>query len=186
MSLTQPTLKMSKSHPNPSSRIHLSDPPELIARKIRGALTDDVGGPITYEPDLRPGVSNLLDIMASLAQQQQQDVNDNNGSGAGSDPQQSAATAATTAVAAQTLAKKHFQTSNLKDFKNEVTKTIVHALEPFRAEYERLMKLDEDGKGDLDEIARVGAEKARIKARGTRDRVREAVGIGGCVAVGGR
>ena len=62
MSLTAPTKKMSKSDPNPNSRILITDDEETIHRKFRTALTDTQGG-ISYDPENRPGVSNLLAIL---------------------------------------------------------------------------------------------------------------------------
>lgn len=61
MSLTDPTKKMSKSDPNPKSRILITDSEETIRQKFRTALTDSQDG-ISYDPERRPGVSNLLDI----------------------------------------------------------------------------------------------------------------------------
>jgi tryptophanyl-tRNA synthetase len=65
MSLKEPTLKMSKSHEDPRSRILLTDSHEEIHKKVRVALTDSKAG-ISYDPKTRPGVSNLLDILSHL------------------------------------------------------------------------------------------------------------------------
>lgn len=62
MSLTEPSKKMSKSDPNPNSRILITDEEETIRQKFRTALTDSQEG-ISYDPERRPGVSNLLDIL---------------------------------------------------------------------------------------------------------------------------
>ena len=62
MSLTDPKLKMSKSHPNERSRILLTDSEDIIRDKIRTAITDSESN-ITYDPGRRPGVSNLLEIL---------------------------------------------------------------------------------------------------------------------------
>lgn len=61
MSLTQPTAKMSKSHKSDRSRILLSDSPDEIRTKVSLALTDSLPG-ISYDPEERPGISNLLEI----------------------------------------------------------------------------------------------------------------------------
>lgn len=61
MSLRRPLAKMSKSDADPKSRVLITDSPEAIHAKIRGAVTDSEDG-ITYEPARRPGVANLLDI----------------------------------------------------------------------------------------------------------------------------
>ena len=62
MSLTDPRLKMSKSHPNPRSRILLTDSEDILRDKIKAAITDSENG-ITYDTERRPGVTNLLDIL---------------------------------------------------------------------------------------------------------------------------
>lgn len=62
MSLTEPEAKMSKSARNEKSRILLTDSDQTIATKIKTAVTDSVEG-LSYSPEERPGVSNLLDIM---------------------------------------------------------------------------------------------------------------------------
>ena len=63
MSLKEPHLKMSKSHLDPRSRIHINDSQEDIACKIRQALTDSIHN-ITYDPANRPGISNMLDLVS--------------------------------------------------------------------------------------------------------------------------
>ena len=55
---------MSKSAPDTSSRILLTDDASTIARKIKGSVTDSLG-PITYDPIKRPGTSNLLEILTA-------------------------------------------------------------------------------------------------------------------------
>lgn len=62
MSLQDPTKKMSKSDPDPLSRILITDTPEEIKYKFKKAKTDSIPGPITYSHVDRPGVSNLIDI----------------------------------------------------------------------------------------------------------------------------
>lgn len=68
MSLKEPRLKMSKSHHDLRSRIQIDDSPEVISDKIKLALTDMVTG-LSYDPDHRPGVSNLLAILSYLDEQ---------------------------------------------------------------------------------------------------------------------
>jgi tryptophanyl-tRNA synthetase len=62
MSLTNPAKKMSKSDPDPKSRILITDSFEDISRKFRTALTDSIEG-VSYDHATRPGVSNLVDII---------------------------------------------------------------------------------------------------------------------------
>ncbi|KAG8737961.1 Tryptophan--tRNA ligase, mitochondrial, partial [Ceratobasidium sp. 428] len=62
LSLRDPTQKMSKSSPNPASRILLTDPAETIEKKVRSAVTDSERG-VTFDLTARPGVANLLTIL---------------------------------------------------------------------------------------------------------------------------
>lgn len=62
MSLRVPTVKMSKSHPDPKSRILINDSAETIHEKLKIAITDSHDG-IAYDPQTRPGISNLIDIL---------------------------------------------------------------------------------------------------------------------------
>jgi tryptophanyl-tRNA synthetase len=52
---------MSKSEPDPRSRISLIDSPEEIMEKIKKAVTDFTSD-VTFDPENRPGVSNLIVI----------------------------------------------------------------------------------------------------------------------------
>ncbi|KAK5061472.1 hypothetical protein LTR84_008016 [Exophiala bonariae] len=61
MSLRKPTQKMSKSDTDPRSRISIIDSPEEIRQKLRAAVTDSLTE-ISYDPETRPGVSNLIEI----------------------------------------------------------------------------------------------------------------------------
>jgi tryptophanyl-tRNA synthetase len=69
MDLADPTRKMSKSDPLGTGVIHLVDPPDVVARKLARAVTDSETGPgaVRYDPSVKPGVSNLLDIVATCA-----------------------------------------------------------------------------------------------------------------------
>ena len=64
MSLQEPTKKMSKSDPA-ETFIALTDEPDVIRRKIKRAVTDS-DGEIRFDPENKPGVSNLLSIMSAL------------------------------------------------------------------------------------------------------------------------
>ena len=63
--LQEPTAKMSKSASAPSGIVELLDDPKVSAKKIRSAVTD-TGREIVYDPQAKPGVSNLLTIYAAL------------------------------------------------------------------------------------------------------------------------
>ncbi len=67
MDLVDPTRKMSKSDPGGAGVVFLLDPPDVVARKIARAVTDGDSGPdaVRHEPATKPGVSNLLDVLAA-------------------------------------------------------------------------------------------------------------------------
>ena len=60
MGLQDPTSKMSKSDPNPNGCIYILDPPEVIIRKIKRAVTDSEAE-VAYREG-KDGVNNLLTI----------------------------------------------------------------------------------------------------------------------------
>lgn len=65
MSLQEPTKKMSKSDPITKSSIFLLDPPNVIQKKISSSVTDS-DAQIAFDPEKKPGVSNLLTILSCL------------------------------------------------------------------------------------------------------------------------
>ena len=75
MSLRDGTAKMSKSDPSDNTRINLTDPPDLIAKKIRRAKTDPE--PLPGAPEglaARPEAANLIGIFAALCDDSVEDV----------------------------------------------------------------------------------------------------------------
>jgi tryptophanyl-tRNA synthetase len=63
--LQDPTAKMSKSSSSLNGVVDLLDDPRRSAKKIRSAVTD-TGRDIVYDPEHKPGVSNLLTIYSGL------------------------------------------------------------------------------------------------------------------------
>lgn len=63
--LQNPGVKMSKSFSGPNGVVDLMDDPKKAAKKIRSAVTDS-GTEIAYDPEDKPGISNLLVIYAAL------------------------------------------------------------------------------------------------------------------------
>ncbi len=63
--LQEPSTKMSKSASTPKGLINLLDDPKATAKKIKSAVTD-TDTVIRYDPENKPGVSNLLAIHATL------------------------------------------------------------------------------------------------------------------------
>ncbi|MGW6526507.1 tryptophan--tRNA ligase [Streptomyces venezuelae] len=64
MDLQDPTSKMGKSHEAGAGIVYLLDEPEVVRKKIMRAVTDS-GSEIVFDPESKPGVSNLLEILAS-------------------------------------------------------------------------------------------------------------------------
>jgi len=64
--LQDPLSKMSKSAATDAGLINLLDDPALSAKKIRSAVTDSERE-IRYDPDAKPGVSNLLSIQSAVS-----------------------------------------------------------------------------------------------------------------------
>ena len=64
MDLQDPTRKMSKSEDSPAGTILLLEEPGAIAKKIKRAVTDTEAD-VRYDPSTKPGVSNLLSILAA-------------------------------------------------------------------------------------------------------------------------
>ena len=107
MSLQDPTKKMSKSDPE-ETFISLLDDADTIRRKIKRAVTDS-DGEIRFDPENKPGVSNLLSIMSAL--------------GAGD----------VETLAAEMAGKGY------GDFKTAVGEAVVEELRPIRERYEKLV-----------------------------------------------
>jgi tryptophanyl-tRNA synthetase len=106
MSLTDPAKKMSKS--DPKGDIFLKDDFALMRKKIMSAVTDS-GTEIAFDPENKPGISNLLTIYAAL-----KDIT----------PEEAA---------------KIFSGSRYGDFKKTVADGVVETLTPFKARYEEII-----------------------------------------------
>jgi tryptophanyl-tRNA synthetase len=64
MDLQEPTRKMSKSVSSPLGTVLVLDSPDEIDRKVRKAVTD-TETEVRYDPVHKPGVSNLLELLAA-------------------------------------------------------------------------------------------------------------------------
>jgi tryptophanyl-tRNA synthetase len=148
MALDRPTHKMSKSAPNPKSRILITDSSSTITKKLRVALTDSIEG-VTYDPSNRPGVSNLIEIAFNL---------DGSNHGAASPAEYA----------------KEFEGLSLKALKDKVAEVVDGHLAPIRARFEEIVNGD---RKIIQEAAQIGAEKARKSAESTMQAVRHAVGF---------
>ncbi|MCJ1337098.1 Tryptophan--tRNA ligase, mitochondrial [Bachmanniomyces sp. S44760] len=156
MSLRSPHQKMSKSHPDPRSRILLSDTEETIHSKLKSALTDSIPG-ISYDPQTRPGVSNLLEIWSYLEDDERK-------------------------ITCEELAGEISGSSScsgsgmsMRVFKERVAGKVWETVGPIRARYLELM--GPRGEAYLREVADKGAGEARRNADGVMDGVRRSIGL---------
>jgi len=108
MSLSEPTKKMSKSDPNPKAYISLLDDPNIIKKKIKSAVTD-LDAKVAYDPENKPGISNLLTILSCC-----------------------------TDTPINELIKK-YENSNYANFKEDVANAVVDELLPIQQKYQELI-----------------------------------------------
>lgn len=146
MSLKDPAMKMSKSHQDPRSRILLTDTHEEIASKIKLAVTDSLPL-ISYNPQNRPGISNLIEIIHHVEGGR---------------------------TTCEDLARE-FESLSKQNFKALVSDRISSSLFRVREDYQRI--LNTDGGRYLDAVAAQGAVKAKASAEETMALVRDAVGL---------
>jgi tryptophanyl-tRNA synthetase len=105
--LQHPESKMSKSIESPQGTILVLDSPKAITKKIKSAVTDS-GAEVRFDPDEKPGVSNLLALYASAT--------------------------GTTVPAAEA----EFAGAQYGAFKGAVAEALVEYLRPVRERYEEL------------------------------------------------
>ncbi|MDD6484397.1 MAG: tryptophan--tRNA ligase [Clostridiales bacterium] len=110
MSLQEPTKKMSKSDENPKAYISMMDDMNVVAKKIKSAVTDSEGV-IEYRPDdeSKAGINNLISIMSAVT---------------GKTPEEIAG---------------DYASAGYGTFKADVAEAVVEVLAPIRAEYDRLI-----------------------------------------------
>ncbi len=66
MGLDDPSFKMTKSSNRPNNLIWMNDPPEVVRKKIKRAVTDS-GGEVVASSD-KPAISNLLSIYSAVSE----------------------------------------------------------------------------------------------------------------------
>lgn len=137
MGLQNPTKKMSKSDTNIKDIIYLLDPPNIIEKRVKSAVTDS-DGLVRFDPQNKPGISNLLNIYAALENLSIEDT------------------------------QAQFSNTSYADFKQAVADKIIEHLTPIQAKYHELIgseKLDEILNRGRDEAARVANKKAQTFAK---------------------
>ncbi len=109
MGLQDPTAKMSKSATNPNDVILLEDEPDVIIKKFKKAVTDSENK-VRFDPENKPGVSNLMQIYSSITGLKMEEI------------------------------EKEFENSGYGDFKTKVAETVVDKLEPIQKKYKELLE----------------------------------------------
>jgi len=107
MSLQNPKKKMSKTD-DPAGCIGLFDEPEEIKKKIITAVTDP-GRKIIFDPQKKPGISNLLTIYSLFAGKSVKNL------------------------------EKKFKGKGYEEFKKSLTLILTNSLEPFRRKRKELL-----------------------------------------------
>ncbi|KAH7051285.1 tryptophanyl-tRNA synthetase [Macrophomina phaseolina] len=148
MSLTNPARKMSKSDENPKSRILITDGKEAIWKKLKGAVTDSIQG-VSYDPELRPGVSNLLELIYHTRA----------GQDAGPESVEDVA--------------RDCAGLSMRALKERAADSVDEKLAPIRERYEELMA----DTNTVEDVAEEGAIKATESAERTMRVVKEAIGF---------
>ena len=136
----------------------LTDSPTSIARKIRTAVTDSIHG-ITYDPSGRPGVSNLLAILAAFQLRLSHTAETRDTSSGSRDEM-------------VTLAKRYINKGS-SDLKKDVTEAII---EGWRYPREDLIRLRAD-RSYLMQVLEDGSRRAQDLSHVTLKRVKEKIGL---------
>lgn len=112
MALDDPTKKMSKSAENIHSRISLLDEPNKIKKSIMRATTDSEGS-IRFDPENKPGVSNLLTIYSIFSGMEMADI------------------------------EKKYEGCGYGDFKKDLVEVTTQALAPIKEKFNEIRESEE-------------------------------------------
>ncbi|MEV8336294.1 tryptophan--tRNA ligase [Streptomyces niveus] len=140
MDLQDPGSKMGKSHESGAGIIYLLDEADVVRKKVMRAVTDS-GREVEYDPVEKPGVANLLEILAACG---------------GGNPTE--------------LAGVYDSYGSLKQ---DTAEAVVELLRPVRARHAQLAA----DPGQVDQVLKEGAERARGMARPVVDAAYEAIGL---------
>lgn len=109
MSLQDPTKKMSKSDENDKNFVAIIDDAKKIEKKIKSATTDS-GSDITFDPENKAGLANLITIYSVLSNKTPEEI------------------------------VKDYQGKMYGHLKVDLAELVVETLKPVRARYDELMK----------------------------------------------
>ncbi|MFZ3577912.1 tryptophan--tRNA ligase [Virgibacillus sp. DJP39] len=136
MSLQDPLKKMSKSDDNEKAFISMLDEPKKIEKKIKSAVTDSEGI-VKFDKENKPGIANLMTILASCTDKSVKDV------------------------------EADFEGVGYGEFKAAVAESVINVLAPIQQRYNDLInseKLDDILDDGANRAARV-ANKNLAKAK---------------------
>jgi len=108
MSLQNPQSKMSKSDSAPGGCVYIMDDPKVIEKAFKRAVTDSESE-VRFDPERKPGVSNLMQIYAAAA---------------GKD---------------YAAIESEFEGRGYGDFKKAVAESVIELFRPIREEAERIL-----------------------------------------------
>ena len=111
MDLQNPDKKMSKSSESDKGVIRLLDDINVINKKIMSATTDSEMK-VKFDPVNKPGISNLINIYASLTNMKTIDI------------------------------ENKFKDSNYGEFKKEVSKVVIELVEKIQSKYNEIINSD--------------------------------------------
>ncbi len=138
MDLVNPDKKMSKSAENPKGVIKLLEDSESIRKKIMSATTDSETL-VKYNPETKPGISNLINIYSALTDKKIPEI------------------------------EEKFASSNYGTFKREVADVVIEEIEKIQEKYREYIessKLDDildEGREKTRKIAKAKWEEVRSK-----------------------
>jgi tryptophanyl-tRNA synthetase len=107
MDLQEPTSKMSTTLSSDQGAVYIVDSPDAIRKKFKSAVTDS-GREVRYDPQEKPGVSNLLEVMSVATGEPIAEL------------------------------ERRFEGAGYGDFKAAVGESVVELLTPIRERYEAL------------------------------------------------
>ena len=142
MSLKNPEKKMSKSQPE--SCLFIDDSPEAIKEKITRATTDS-GSEIIYNPQTKPGISNLLDIYSAISGKEIHDIT------------------------------KEFASQTYSEFKNQLAEVISAHFTTFREKKKKLLASEKKMKNILSAGSKKAAKIANKKIEEVKKKIGVAV-----------
>ena len=111
MSLSDPSKKMSKSDYSDKGVIYMLDDPVTIRKKVKSATTDSLSK-IAFDPLNQPGISNLIQIMATCLEQSIEEVVD------------------------------VYKNAKYGEFKEAVAQVIIDTLTPIQERYREIIQTD--------------------------------------------